>query len=1396
MEGQPSFLLPQLDGPADHHHKYTPSVRTKNIVVGETFVPFGSAQTSKHNAVILEKAQHRVAKPPPRTVSRRSASHGMARTKCGAGETVIEYSYSDSDYSDAEDFVIPQFDGANDIISRKGRRQQASRGKPNATPQRQSDHNGRSAPVNTRDVIRENILKKKRGREGSRAPQHQGLYATSPSVPYSTASQGPVPSSLNSVPGNSSSSLPSDLNIDGMLQLPDFMDISSRMTDQSCGSASQSNTYSQTMNKSSRGSRKAVDQPPVSGTMNITPLPNIGMNRMVPGIGNALVVPALITNSRVNVSGLDSSQMVLPHNYLQQQHGNLGARESPVPAGNGQQPSGLVMVPRASSPHDAGSSQLGLHRTPNPRGQGGRNSASSQSHLRQPGVNPRNSNQRQNYHQIPSQSHKGSRRHYPADPPIGSPQHPVTSSRSGKYVNAGSQQAAERGTQETVPGVSGPAKTMLRQNSEQSAYSPISDESDADVPNTCSGRKLAGNGDATAGDSTGSEPAHKEDILKQAFDMILFDGIDIEVEPMDAADGSLQSEPNNASEDSAPMQRSPRLCPDDGDFGRENVVQVRDSYEAESVAYEETSTRDDAGERGATDGSYWDQDPAANTALKETSDGSSTKLNRKDKREKIHNKHKNLRSEAQHEALTSETKVGPKQVSGSSSGTQSSRNNSGRSTSTYQSRASSFVRGGEVRSAPQRTAHRHDGGVPDAPPPRRSARADATETDPFDVDYDLTPHTPGSFLPAHDRSPSPAPAPRPPRPGMSATTKAVHPSVQRRKLSDVDNSDWYHDLDCPPTPGNPLKESWRVQEEASTSSGGKKEAKSSNSKHSASKPSPSSSDTSQATDGSSGSSKKKSRKKIAILFGSFSPPASPVEPVVDKMKSLAVEPTGDSFDSDYENNTPDRPQTPGREVGGDHSFNTPPKDGSQIHNKKQRVHDCFFDFDLNSPPERPVTPGGSHQVQDILSGEQRSRPMYQQFESVFDTDFMPHTPLERPRTPGGGSSTSTPQTSDKESPHSSGMGRLPRPEDTTGSSLLLPRPAYSSRTPETGSGGECASPAGDHRTWRETSRNRTLTSQHKTERDKGGVSGRDSFNSKRGLSSTELNQRQNEKYKKEVNRPKEGLRNVHSSPSPGEAPALHSQARLKLGDHRSDAKDPADREALVRSQFGTKNQGRRPKCDRRVEQTAHRDVPHSQATHRVVPHSQAAHRDVPHNQAAHRDVPHSQATHRVVPHSQATHRDGPHSQATHRVVPHSQQPTEMFPTTKQPTEMFPTARQPTEMFPTVRQPTEMFPTARQPTEMFPTARQHTGMVPTARQHTGMVPTARQHTGMVPTARQHTGMVPTARQHTGMVPTARQHTGMFPTARQHTGMVLKETVHCGSQRMLMSRGGLMYRRAMA
>ena len=313
---------------------------------------------------------------------------------------------SDSD-SEGEPFIIPQFDGANDFVIHRdrGRRQQQTTSGP---PQHH-----RPVTASTRDFVRENALKRSRG--GASHPASAPRFPHPPSVPSSQ--HQPVPSSFGL---SQHSSL---VNPDGTL--PDFMDISSLMA------AGEVQAPSIVPHTPARGKSSRRDFPPPQDMqqppppLNITPLSGMGMSQRLPGIGDAMVVPALVTSGRVS---LTSPQMMMPQSYVLQHH-------SPA--------TDLDSCPD----------------TPQPSGQ----------------------------------DHK----------------------QSGRAAAGESQQAGSS------------LRTLSRQDSEHSAYSPISDESDGEGSGR--GRRGHGTGEARAPDAPDTPAAPENgDILKQAFDMTLFD-----LKPMD-----------------------------------------------------------------------------------------------------------------------------------------------------------------------------------------------------------------------------------------------------------------------------------------------------------------------------------------------------------------------------------------------------------------------------------------------------------------------------------------------------------------------------------------------------------------------------------------------------------------------------------------------------------------------------------------------------------------------------------------------------------------------------------------------------------------------------------------------------------------------------------------------
>ncbi|XP_063612149.1 dentin sialophosphoprotein-like [Penaeus indicus] len=207
---------------------------------------------------------------------------------------------------------------------------------------------------------------------------------------------------------------------------------------------------------------------------------------------------------------------------------------------------------------------------------------------------------------------------------------------------------------------------------------------------------------------------------------------------------------------------------------------------------------------------------------------------------------------------------------------------------------------------------------------RRFSRV--ASTDVFDMDYDMTPQTPGSDLPVHDPVTNPAvgvlnqvPRSQKNKPSHAATSsKKSESAMPLRKMSDCDNPDWFN-FDCPPTPGDPVSSKHGFSEPSSVVQ--KTEAKKGNKRQTSARAQSSSGETAQVSNGSS-ESKRKSKKKMARLFGSFSPPASssgstPTQEEglqVTNIKPVTVEPFVDTFDSDDDNKTPERPQTPGSDL--------------------------------------------------------------------------------------------------------------------------------------------------------------------------------------------------------------------------------------------------------------------------------------------------------------------------------------------------------------------------------------------------------------------------------------------------------------------------------------------------
>lgn len=594
VEG-PGCSLPQLDGAVDCVRLLKSEARTKECALRETFVPSGSAQTVERNTVIMNIAQNcdskvlskhcgnflsgnkqacdREKSESKEAISRKRKN--LPRTREVDSKKRIERK-SSSETSDEEVFVIPQFDGANDIVfhSRKQKTssnssaQHAGQGSLSQRPSLpQMQYTSNSKSINAREAIRENILKKKRGvvgevsqvvhptqhrRQDPQVPQQRQRCNSQP-VPYPSAPQAPVPSSHNNrVPASMSSSVPSDINMDRMLgrrmepssnmASGQFMHSSSAAreenymrsnvrnqfsmktdsmghTDRREGNiasgvsqgfqrVSQSQERSKSSKKNRKGQRSEFRDPAVpsqvssknsdsmgmAGPINITPIAS-GMPQEFPGIGKALVVPALVTNKRVNVT---NSPVMLSPNLVMQNSGNVIFNQSSFESGNNQQSPNVMMVQPTVEQENSG----------------GRRHAQINNPLR----HTTESSDRSSLKSVSSNS--GSSR----------------ASRSSKYAEGGHQGFSGS----NLAGAPGPLKSIMRQHSDQTVYSPISDESDIEITSTK-------NAVAPKSSETAAEKSSKQsDILQQAL-QVLDMSLDIDIEPMDSENCSVQKESPSAT---------------------------------------------------------------------------------------------------------------------------------------------------------------------------------------------------------------------------------------------------------------------------------------------------------------------------------------------------------------------------------------------------------------------------------------------------------------------------------------------------------------------------------------------------------------------------------------------------------------------------------------------------------------------------------------------------------------------------------------------------------------------------------------------------------------------------------------------------------------------------------
>ncbi|XP_047479044.1 mucin-4-like [Penaeus chinensis] len=1070
VEG-PGCSLPQLDGAIDCVRLLKSEARTKECALRETFVPSGSAQTVERNTVIMNIAQNCDSKvlskhcdnflsgnkqkcDREKSENKEAISlkrKNLPRTREVDSKKRIERK-SSSETSDEEVFIIPQFDGANDIVfhSRKQKTssnssaQHAGQGSLSQRPSLpQMQYTSNSKSINAREAIRENILKKKRGVVGEVSQvvhptqhrrqdpqvQQQRQRCNSQPVPYPSAPQAPVPSSHNNrVPASMSSSVPSDINMDRMLGRR--METSSNMasgqfmqsstaareenymrsnvrnqfsvktdsmghTDRREGNiasgvsqgfqrVSQSQERSKSSKKNRKGQRSEFRDPGVpshvssknsdsmgmAGPLNITPIAS-GMPQEFPGIGKALVVPALVTNKRVNVT---NSQVMLSPNLVMQNSGNVIFNQSSYESGSSQQSPNVMMVQPTIEQENSG----------------GRRHAQINNPLR---------------HTTESSDRSSSKS---ASSSSGS----FRASRSSKYAEGGHQGFSGS----NLAGAPGPLKSIMRQHSDQSVYSPISDESDIEISSTKNA--VAPKSSETAGERSSKQ----SDILQQAL-QVLDMSLDIDIEPMDNENCSVQKEsPSTTSSQSrpSPVGRHSRASNQNQQSMSHSMSDSAKAGGAEgsSSRFENSkwSSQESDGKSGT--GSWERRSHHSKTnQSKPTTHGEHSSyardmegrhLSQKVRGKPSQSDVQNIkRSEREAKATPTGQTLRTNEVSDSSSSSQSE-SGSERQSDSDSSRSSSPDSGVRAQKL-QAVRDRHM--TTPVTQSRRFSRV--ASTDVFDMDYDMTPQTPGSDLPVHDPVTNPAvgvlnqvPRPHKNKPSHAATSsKKSESAMPHRKMSDCDNPEWFN-FDCPPTPGDPVSSKHGFSEPSSVVQ--KTEAKKGNKRQTSARAQSSSGETAQVSNGSS-ESKRKSKKKMDRLFGSFSPPASssgstPTQEEglqVTNIKPVTVEPFVDTFDSDDDNKTPERPQTPGREVRDDHTFRTPAS------SQKQHSHDYFYDYYMNNFPERPLTPGGNDEVQNIFSndsGDDVARNPYQQFESIFDPDLMASSLPERPRTPGGGSS--------------------------------------------------------------------------------------------------------------------------------------------------------------------------------------------------------------------------------------------------------------------------------------------------------------------------------------------------------------------------------------------------------
>ncbi|KAK7085885.1 hypothetical protein SK128_007274, partial [Halocaridina rubra] len=957
------FVLPQLDGTIDEEELLNRSRKPESVNGIQTLVPSGSALIyEKPKAVKTKDAQDcdivkvaeysHVSKEiiaiPHERVDISCTQLTSVRTRCKCDKKLIKDSIytkceTFDDTSDEENFIIPQFDGANDVIVRgssgSGRKQKTritNFVSPTNVVQSMYEapsthHQAFSNKQISTTTLGSSVMKERKFR-GAKSGN-----SASQCVPYSISSQNVVSSSHHSkLPASSSVNLHGgqrrqlqtthnyrkDLsyqNTQSNLKRPEYM--SSNSSEKLLERAVQGDKIHAVSSSSSS------QFPSSSRPMYITPFPGAAVAQRVPGHGDAYIVPALATSKRVNVSGIRGPQMVMQPGLVMLQTGQTQSR---------QQDSGYAVVPESSTTREviAGAVRPEPTQTSNVR-------------------------QQSNTSQLGSKSCRlNQRKHIPPDSMPKSQHESVTPPKALRDRSDGS------------------LESVTRQLSDHSGYSPISDESD----NNDSSEKMA---------KSSKVPEAKNDILKQAFDMTLLGDLDLEDENMEVVDDALSRtefsvlSPSRAKVAEQQYQTSTFHSPTVSEVSLTSQEVMMKTPMQEELMDTFSSKTISSSKKNEVTHTGWHFQSATSSSV--------TIMDCEASRKECHKK-------SQKENAMHSIQKMPKPIG--NAGTVPIRREV--------SAAHAFERDGNTLNQQFSLDHNPYNNCESSEQCVQSVSNEGS-SNTYD-EFDMMPHTPGSFLPVHEPSFS------------SRTFQLSHHRMSTdsasSRMQSYGGSDWGNEFDCPPTPGStaldiqtlPQEIAKFGDDEPSKKSEVKGSSGSSNknrnsyhekrgnilSKSDSSKALPSSN---EASFENSSATKKKAQKKMALLFGSFSPPSTSKSD--SKLSSsLSVSPhleLESSFNFDFDADIHGRPQTPGvcgRDVL---PFLTPS-------HESHKNDDCFLDDILSGLPERPVTPGGGEEVASIFSGDLKKDSFDFKFESVFDPSYMVSSPFERPRTPGGGSS--------------------------------------------------------------------------------------------------------------------------------------------------------------------------------------------------------------------------------------------------------------------------------------------------------------------------------------------------------------------------------------------------------